>query len=174
MKKTTLFGLATLFITLQLTGCGGGGGEPPRQQKTAILTFGVISTATLSSVPINAIKVTASLPSGVTVPIKENTANEIDPSALKGLKNAIVLGSYSASVRKITIGVIDNSSNLSGIGLGDFARLTLPVTPGTTLSENDFTNLNNPFPFFEAVGFSSGNSVVLDKTKPTLKVDFGF
>ncbi len=180
MDKIRLAGLLLLMLTIPLSGCGGGGGggASPPQQKSAVITFGVISTASLHAVPINGIQFTTKLPAGVTVPIELGTVNVIKSSALAGIKtNVTILGSYSGAVQRVTIGVADTSSIQDGIGLGDFIRLTCTVSSGVTLSENDFKNLNAPFPAFKVSSHDSGTGNTVDltgSTKPTMAVTFGF
>jgi hypothetical protein len=172
MKKSALAGLSMMLI-LHLAGCGGGsggGGDAPLAQKTATITFGVMSTATLGGVPINGINVTVQLPAGATV---SGTGEISDAKILAGMNGATLLapGNYVPSLNQVTF----NVTSVPGIAWGDFARLTCNVTPGTTLTEGSFTAANTPLPAFKAVGYEAGNTVDLTgKTKPALKVTFGF
>lgn len=177
MKMHALFGLLPLVLSLPLAGCGGGGGgEAQLSQKTATITFAVMSTAMLPS-PIAGIHITAQLPAGVTVTTEPTNPRQI-ADGLTGIKTngSIPFGRYSATTRQVIFDVIDASSDQAGIGLGDFARLTCTITPGMTLSPDDFTIINNPLPNFKSFGFDAvaGNTVDLTgRTKPVLKVTFG-
>lgn len=173
MKKSALVGMLSMMLILPLAGCGGGGGgggDTPLAQKTATVTFGVMSTVTLGSVPITGIHVTVQLPAGATF----SSPGEIsDTKILAGMNGAALLapGNYASSLNQVTFDV----TNMSGITWGDFARLTCDVTPGTTLTEGTFTAANTPFPAFKAVGYDAGNTVDLTgKIRPVLKVTFGF
>lgn len=179
MKNLTLHTVFLLFLSMQLYGCGGNDQALP--QKTAVVTFGITSTARLTA-PINGIKVVAQLPAGVTVatdPVDPRIM-VIGPSGLTGIKTSasVQFARYSASVRQVIFDVTDSSGGQSGIGLGDFARLTCSVNQGITLTEKDFLTLNTPLPKFSVFGFdptATVNPVDLSgKTRSTLKVTFGF
>jgi hypothetical protein len=180
MKNFKLLPLVSLLLSMLLFGCGGGNGQA-LPQKTAVMTFGVTSTARLTA-PINGIKVVAQLPPGVTVATDPADPRilVVGPTGLTGIKTSasVPFARYSASVRQVIFDVNDSSGDQSGIGLGDFARLTCSVNQGTTLTENDFITLNTPLPKFSVFGFDP-NAVVnpvdlTSKIRSTLKVTFGF
>jgi len=180
MKKFKLHTLFSLFLSMQLFGCGGGN-DQVLPQKTAVVTFGITSTARLTA-PINGIKVITQLPLGVTVatdPANPRTL-VVGPGGLTGIKTSasVQFARYSASVRQVIFDVTYSSSDQSGIGLGDFARLTCNVNQGITLTENDFLTLNTPLPKFSVFGFDPTAAVnpvdLSSKSRSTLKVTFGF
>lgn len=177
MKKSALVGMLFMMLILPLAGCGGGGssggGDAPLAQKTATITFGVMSTATLGGVPINGIHVVAKIPAGVTVATDPANPRVIS-GGLAGLKTngSLPFGRYSATTREVVFDVID-TGNQSGIGFGDFARLTTTVMSGTNLSAEQF-----PLPGYKVSGYDPNAAVnpvdLTGKTKPALKVTFGF
>ena len=159
-----------LSACLALAGCGGGSGpESSTQQKTANLTFGILSTATLQGVPINGIHVTATLPAGMT--IITDAGNRQITSGFTPLKSNVsfpILGRYSATTRQVVFDVYDTSTDQSGIGFGDFATLTGTVPAGTPAPEEGDFHLS-----MEATGYSySAADGIVDltgKTRPTIK-----
>lgn len=180
-KISQITRLIALGAAITLSGCGGGGTDSttPATTKKATLTFTAISTSTLPA-NINGIKISATLPSGATVTTKTGGV-EIDDTQLTGgttVKSALstsysVYGSYSSSVRKVSVSLLDTSSTLAGFRLGDFVVVTCTVPTATT--EADFTALNSSFAGFKAYGYNTATHSQVDltaKIKPTISVKF--
>lgn len=178
MKKITLFSLLSLVGLMQITGCGSGsGGGAIATEKTAVVSFSVMSTSRLPF-RIEGVQLSALLPSGVTV-VTDPASNKITSGSLVGgstTANALVFGSYSAPIQKVKIDVAQVNP---GFGPGEFARLTCNVVPGTTLTESDFVNKFAPSFAFKATYYDSvaGQNVDLYPGKlqaPTIKVTFTY
>lgn len=179
MKKILLAISAIMTIGSAVAGCGSG--TPEAQQKTATITFSAMSTASLPTA-ISGVEISAKLPAGVSVFLQPGSANQIGGSALASVKpNGFILGSYSSSIRQVTIAVADNAQPPKGLGfgnIGDFATLECTFSPSLTLTENSFLGINQTFPDFKATGVfknMSGTRIIgtvdlTNKLKPSMKV----
>lgn len=153
-------------------GCGGGGGSA-MPQKSATVTFGLFSNFTTH---LAAVDLSARLPVGVE-PTLVAGSNQLRQPELRSAKGQL-LGTYSSASRKVNLKFVGSSLN---IGTGPFATLECTVTPGFTLTVQDFTGINTPFPFFRATGIDlatvssiSTDNVLAGKVTPTLEVGFGY
>ncbi|SNB46774.1 hypothetical protein [Geobacter sp. DSM 9736] len=174
MMKSVCFRVFILTLAALSAGCGGGGDAAPPQQRTAVITFRAVSSATL----INTVSIAAVLPPGVSVATDAENPTLISAQSLAIGSGAAagadyILGRYSSAGRKVTI----EFPHVNGFGGGEFARLTCSVTPGTTLTEADFTSLNTPFPSSRLSNYDSNISEFVDVTSsknPQMTITFGY
>jgi len=172
MKKIAVGTLSSLVTLALLYGCGGSGSSTPKQQRSVSLSFRMFSNLTSH---IGAVQISARLPEGVQVALDGSGA--LRSPELRSARG-IVFGTYSASTRTVNLGVTDGGFN---IGFGEFATLDLAVLPGFTVTKENFTPLNTPFPSFKATGIDlftmstiSTDNVLSGKITPGVTVTPGF
>lgn len=128
----------------------------------SVIAFSSISTARLAA-PISGIDFTFVLPPGMSVATPNGLSGKIDDEAVQpgaGMAGTnLAFGSYSASTRKVYLGMATTSDTYRG---GEFLRLVCNVDPGTNVTLGNLRALNNPVVMEKAVGFdSTTNSTVL-------------
>jgi hypothetical protein len=175
MKKIMVALALSLFGLSQVAGCGSGSTVSLPQQKTAQLIFSASTSASLPTA-VRVIKISAQIPSGVTVPLVANSRQEVDPGALVAFKQgSSVFGRYSAPLLTISVtgDVTPSSLGLGTDNVRDFAGVLLSYQTGSSLTAGSFTSINTSFPDFTAFGFVSNNQVDLTGTlKPAMRVIF--
>lgn len=171
MRKTVIIAAASLVAALQFAGCGSGSSVTIPQQKTAKIVFSASTSAALS-VPVRTITIIANIPAGVSVPLNaDGTLVFSTPKSTASLG-----GSYIPPLLTITLA----DTTPSGLGVnnvGAFAEIVVSYPSGSSLTEANFTGLNNPFPGFAATGLSGTPPALSTETltgvlKPSMKVTF--
>ena len=156
--------IGVLSVAALLVACGSGSTVTLPGQKKATLVFSAATSASLST-PVKAIRISAVIPAGVSVPLLAGGGKQVDPAVLAALKTGTIMGSYSAPLLRID--VVDSSTNgLGADNIRHFAQAIFPVQDNVT--ENSFTLLNQGF---KASGQIPGNTVDLTNSlKASLKV----
>lgn len=167
--------LAALSLVPALSGCGDSSNWQLAKQSTAqsdayvfptgksVITFSAYSSVTLS-VPISAIDLSITLPTGMSVATTGGVSGPIENasvtpgSALNGTN--LAFGSYSVSTRKVRLSMTTTSSSYRS---GEFLRLTCDVAATPAITLGDLRTLNNPVPLVKAIGYDSAtqSTVVL-------------
>jgi hypothetical protein len=170
VKKILLFVLIGQIIVCGVcSGGGGGDGRGGNQSlnkgdqlsKKAVIVFSLISSQRLPF-RMNGVEFTASLPIGMSVVV---TGAKISSGLEAGnaVSNVLVSGSFVA--QKIKLMISDTTLIQSGFGPGEVARLTCPITVGTTLSESDRVAFENEVVrTFKASGWDSRPSALVNPT----------
>jgi hypothetical protein len=142
-----LKGIYFLFLSVLMTGCGGGGDASPQQTpgKKAIIGYSVTTTGID---PVSSLQFRYVLPTGSTVSTISGS-NEIDPvNLVAGATHSGVqlYGSYSAPlVVRLSVAAKDSNALINGFGPGALFKLTCDLPSTSTLTVKDFTaqTLNN-------------------------------
>ncbi|MBJ6725376.1 hypothetical protein [Geomesophilobacter sediminis] len=170
--------LILISVAFLAAACGGGGGSTP-PQRTATITFGVMSNITTQ---ILGITLAAKLPPGVDVAFNPSTFELTKPSlrATTGTLQGGVNGTFSSSTNTVTLNWVGGGLTRD-FGALPFAQLDCTIRPGVNLTQQDFTTLNTPFPAFVAAGAdattnapASTDDIWAGKVTPTMTVNFGF
>ena len=146
-RKTLAF--TALAVAL---GCGGGGGgststptpSGPTPLAAGAHTLGLsVVMSGGATVPVSGVAVTVQLPSGVTV-----AAGSADPAAIVDTAlsagsaitgTSVVSGTHSATSRQSKLTVVHGPT---ATWSGEYLRLKVTVSSGTTVYATDFTTLN--------------------------------
>lgn len=137
----------------------------------ATLAFSAISTAQLP-VSISGIDFTVNLPVGMSVDTASGGTGQIvsttvtQGTALTGTN--LAFGSYSASTRKVNLGMATTSNNYRA---GEFLRLGCTIAPTASITLGDLRGINSPILIVKAVGYdpiTSGTVQLTSKVKLTV------
>ncbi len=151
MRSVTV--CASVVLTMIVAGCGGGGSGGSSGVSSPHVVFRITPPPTP---PVVGLQFSVYLPAGVEVPLEAGT-NRVQPSKLvagSGVAGVQVhiYGTYSASARKIKIGVLAKDKQAFAKGLsGEIAALA--YAGGSELKAADFKNANGAKPVVDVTGY---------------------
>lgn len=166
-----IFLTAAIASTLAIAGCGGGGGGPEPAQKSAQLTFALISSA---QPRIESFRITVNLPAGVSVATKAG-GYELDSTAVEGKNGSFVLGTYSAAVHRVRISGVKPDGFFGPPNTGSYSAGGSIRADAVKL--NCSLSVQNPLFSYSMLGasLSGGNTALQDQTSNSaLSVTYGY
>lgn len=171
MDTMKIFLPTVLATSLVIAGCGGGGGGSSPTPSTAKLAFALVSTA---QPRVESFELTISLPQGVAVKTVTGST-ELDSTAVQGINNFFVMGTYSAAVQRVHIvgvkpdGLFGAPNNFSYQSTG--RTLAEAVALNCTLS-----GVSSGFDYALLGGSLSGGSTSLtnQKANSSLTITLGY
>ena len=168
--------MAALLLVSTLYGCGGSDNSQFTADASVfptgrtVISFSAAATSGLP-VPISAIDLTITLPSGMSV-TTSGTSGQLDSatvlpgSALVGTN--LAEGSYAAATQTVKLSMVTPSSSYSG---GEFLKLYCNVPSGVVVTLGNLRALNAPVVVTKAVGYdpvTQSTVTLTDKVAVTL------